>query len=49
LTRKAYKEIKGKILRTRGKEITKLMGDRFRGPLDVRKDKLAYLKTFVPK
>ena len=29
LTRKAYKEIKGKILKTRGKDIVKLMGDKF--------------------
>jgi len=34
LTRKAYKEIKGKIVKTRGKEITKLMGDRFRGQFE---------------
>ena len=32
MTRKAFKEIKGKILRTRGKEITKLMGDKFQAP-----------------
>jgi hypothetical protein len=29
MTRKGYKEIKGKILRIRGKEITKLRGDKF--------------------
>lgn len=36
-TRKAYKEAKGKVLRTRGKEITKLMGLKFNTPLEVRK------------
>jgi hypothetical protein len=29
MTRKGYKEIKGKILRSRGKEITKLRADKF--------------------
>lgn len=36
-TRKGYKEIKGKCKRTRGKEITKLMGLKYNTPLDVRK------------
>jgi hypothetical protein len=36
-TRKAYKEIKGKCLRTRGKEITKLTGDKFKSPMEFRK------------
>ena len=46
-TRKGYKEMKGKCKRTRGKEITKLLGDKYNTPLDVRKQKDAYLKSFV--
>jgi hypothetical protein len=47
MTRKAYKEIKGKILRTRGKEITKLRGDKFQPAQDAQKQKNAYIKNFV--
>jgi len=46
-TRKGYKEIKGKAKRTRGKEITKIMGLKFNGPLDFRQQKVTYLKNFV--
>ena len=35
-TRKGYKEIKGKAKRTRGKEITKIMGLKFNSPLEFR-------------
>jgi hypothetical protein len=42
-----YKEVKGKILRTRGKEITKLMGDKFLPVQDAKKQKDAFLKSFV--
>jgi hypothetical protein len=39
--------MKSKCLRTRGKEITKLLGEKYNTPLDVRRQKDAYLKTFV--
>ena len=48
-TRKAYKETLGKCKRTRGKEITKLMGEKYNAPLDFRRQKDAYLKSYTAK